>query len=374
MLDAYGPRAAFLSGWVTLLLGFAAPIAAGAYAAASYLLEFGGGDQGAGTRGLASALIVALTLAHASNPQRTVRIQAGITLTKLGVLLVLVVAGLIAGQGRWQGLIPATTAPSFSPMAALTGLVYVSYAYSGWNAATYIGGEIRDPRRLLPRAILGGTALVGGLYLGLNLVYALGVPVAELQDLARRQGRDAVEPIARLAAAHLFSPLWGRYLAVVIGLVLVGSLSAMLVTGPRVGAAMAEAGHLPRGLARRGNPDRGPTAATALLAAVALALLWTGSFENLVLVSGVGLGLFSLPTVAAVYVLRRARPERDRPFRVPGYPWVPAIYLVMTTTLLVAAVRGRPQASAVALGAILAGLPVYDWNEWRRRRAASQEG
>jgi APA family basic amino acid/polyamine antiporter len=241
----------------------------------------------------------------------------------------------------------------------LFSLVYISYAYTGWNAASYLAGEISDPGRRLPQAILIGTAGVIALYLGLNTVYALALPAAEVRAIAERDGFSAVAPIAELAARRLFGPTVSAPLSIAVGLTMLAPLSAYVLTGPRVAYAMARAGHFPAIAGRLSPRSQAPAVATALQLAWALLLLWTGSFESIVIYAGVGLALFSMLAVSSIYVLRRTRPDLPRPFRTPGYPAVPAVFLVTTALLSVAAFVQRPWISLYSFLSILAGLPVY---------------
>lgn len=244
--------------------------------------------------------------------------------------------------------------------AWIVSLIYVSYAFTGWNGAAYIAGEVGNPGRTLPRAILIGTGLVILLYILLNIAFLVGLPLAEARAIAATD-REALEPVAELAARHLFGPRWGARLAWLATLVLIGSLSAMLVTGPRVARAMAGDGLFPAAAARLSRDGGTPSVATAIVVFLALVLLWSGSFEWLVVFSGIGLALFSLATVAAVLVLRHSRPDLDRPFRVPLYPWPPLLYLAGTGGLLVITVIRRPGPSTAAALAILLGLPLHEW-------------
>src|SRR5262249_51741555 len=233
--------------------------------------------------------------------------------------------------------------------AMLFSMVYISYAYTGWNAAAYLAGEIDDPGRRLPRAILIGTAAVTLLYLGLNTVYALALPAAEVRRIAERDGFDAVAPIAELAARRLFGPALAAPFSFAIGLTLLASLSAYVLTGPRVALAMARAGHFPAIAGRLAARSGTPAVATWAQVAWSLVLLWTGSFESIVIYAGVGLALFSMLSVSSFYVLRRTRPDLPRPFRTPGYPVVPAVFLVASALLSVAAFVERPRISVYSL-------------------------
>jgi APA family basic amino acid/polyamine antiporter len=362
LYQAYGPMLAFLSGWTSFFIGFAAPIAASAFASASYLLAplgLGGPTSRLANQVLATVAILAFGLIHASGHRNTSRAHSAVTLVKLGVLISFLVAGLAAGWSHAANLVDGPPIDLKLCSAMIFSLVYISYGYTGWNAATYIAGEVHDPRRGLPRAILVGTAGVIFLYLGLNTVFALALPSTEVRAIAEKDGFNAVAPIAELAAKRLLGPSWSAPLSVAIGLTLLASLSAYILTGPRVVYAMARAGHFPAIAGRLSARTQTPTMAMALQCAWALGLLWSGSFESIVVYAGVGLALFSMLSVSTIYVLRRKRPDLPRPFRTPGYPFTPAAFLLITAALTVAAFAERPVVSLCSLLSILAGIPIY---------------
>jgi len=362
LYEAYGPLAAFLTGWVSFLIGFAAPIAASAFASASYLLAPLGLPPTTARlahQELASVAILSFALIHTSKASHATRAHVSVTLLKLGILCTFLVAGLHAGWGHWENLADRPSVNLSTASAMLFSLVYISYAYTGWNAASYIAGEIAEPGRRLPQAILIGTSLVVALYLGLNTVYSLALPAREIQRIAKEQGFDAVAPIAELAAKRLFGSTITATLSVAFGLTLLASLSAYILTGPRVAVAMARAGHFPAIAARLSLRTGAPAVATALQVAWALTLLWLGTFEKILIYASVGLALFSMLSVSTVIVLRRTRPDLHRPFRVPGYPVVPAIFLISTALLTTAVFLERPLPSLYSLLTILAGVPVY---------------
>jgi len=360
--EAYGSLAAFLSGWVSFLIGFAAPIAASAFASASYLLAPLGlppTTASLARQVLASLAIVAFALSHTSKASHATRAHSTVTLLNLGFLCTFLVAGLYAGWGRWENLADRPSVDLGTASAMLFSLVYISYAYTGWNAASYLAGEIAEPGRRLPQAILIGTSLVVALYLGLNTVYSLALPAGEIRRIAKEQGFDAVAPIAELAAKRLFGPTITATLSVAFGLTLLASLSAYVLTGPRVAVAMARAGHFPAIAARLSSRTGAPVVATTLQVAWALTLLWLVSFEKILIYASVGLALFSMLSVSTVMVLRHTRPDLHRPFRTPGYPVVPIIFLIGTILLTIAAFLERPLPSLYSLLTILAGIPVH---------------
>ncbi len=185
------------------------------------------------------------------------------------------------------------------------------------------------------------------------------MPAGEIQRIAKEQGFDAVAPIAELAAKRLFGSTITATLSVAFGLSLLASLSAYVLTGPRVAFAMARAGQFPAIAGRLSARTGAPAVATALQVAWALTLLWLGTFEKILIYASVGLALFSMLSVSTIMVLRRNRPDLHRPFRAAGYPVVPAIFLIGTALLTIAAFLERPWPSLYSLLTILTGVPVY---------------
>ncbi|AMV37175.1 APC family permease [Planctomyces sp. SH-PL62] len=366
LFEAYGPLAAFLSGWVSFLMGFSGPSATAAYGSAKYVLaplRLSGTNAMLAERGLATVAILIFAAIHVSGRRRTSLVQGWITGLKVAVLLVLIVAGLSVGWPNTANLNDARPIDAGLAKTMLFSMVFVYYAYTGWNGASYLAGEIREPQKVLPRAILIGTGIVAVLYLAVNVVYALALSAADVQaivaDPTNTQGLDAVAPIAEIASRRLFGEQWSNPLSVAIGLMMLSSLSVYMLLGPRVIYAMAKAGQFPSIAARLRPGTQTPGVATLFQIAATLVLLWTGSFENLFIYASVGLSMFSLLAMSAIFVLRVKRPDLPRPFRTPGYPVTPAVYLLLTGTLLVAAFVSAPFVSTISLVSMLVGIPIY---------------
>jgi basic amino acid/polyamine antiporter, APA family len=366
LYEAYGPLPAFLSGWVSFLIGFSGPSASAAFGFAKYVLaplELPGELTDVVERLLASVTILIFALIHISGRRRTARVQGWITLLKLVALGLFAVAGVSIGWPNMANLADRT--PLTGPLAVtmMSSMVYIYYAYTGWNSASYLAGEVKDPQRRLPQAILIGTAGVTLLYLAINVVYALALSAADVREIvddpANKQGLGAVAPIAQIAATRLFGTKWSAPLSIVFGLMLLSTLSAYVLIGPRVVFAMAQAGQFPAFAARLTRGPATPAVATALQVCVALVLLWTGSFESLIVYAGIGLSIFSMLSISSIYTLRWKRPDLPRPFRTPGYPVTPALYLFLTALLTLATFYEKMAVSTYALLSILAGIPVY---------------
>jgi APA family basic amino acid/polyamine antiporter len=366
LYEAYGPLPAFLSGWVSFLIGFAGPSAASAFAFANYTLapfQSPGPQSALRERILASVAILFFAAVHISGRRKTASVQAWITILKLVGLAAFALSGLSLGWRNSANLDDLTPLNGKLAVTLMSSMVYIYYAYTGWNSASYLAGEIKDPQRRLPQAILLGTAGVTVLYLALNLVYALALSASDVAGIvqapANHEGLAAVAPIAQIAASRLFGERWSTLLSITIGLMLLSTLSAYVLIGPRVVYAMARAGQFPAVAARLTAGAGTPAVATALQISVALVLLWTGTQESIIVYAGVGLSIFSMLAMSSIYVLRWRRPEMPRPFRTPGYPVTPAVYLFLTGLLTLATFHDRPAVSIYALVSIIAGVPVY---------------
>jgi basic amino acid/polyamine antiporter, APA family len=223
-------------------------------------------------------------------------------------------------------------------------LIYVSYAYSGWNAAAYVADEVHEPQQTLPRAMVLGTLLVTGLYLLLNLTFLATTSLGELAGTVE---------VGALAARRILGPGGGLLLTLALALLLVSSISSMALAGPRVLQAIGEDLPSLSTLARR-NRRGAPTRAVLAQQALALGLVFTDAFEAVLTFAGFTLTLFAFLTVAGVFRLRRLEPRLPRPFRVPLYPLPPLIFLVVSGASLAAVAWERPATAGMVSGLLLA--------------------
>jgi basic amino acid/polyamine antiporter, APA family len=355
--EGFGRGAGFVAGWATFVLGFCGPTAVIAHIAVTYLTSpFAGGLPGWAVPAGAGLLIAVVTALHCLGQTESGRIQVAVTGVKFALLLALGVGGLLFGNGDWGHLSAGhwPAASQWPPLA--TGLIYVSYAYSGWNGAAYLAGELRDPARLLPRTILFGTLTVVALYLLVNLAYVFALDPADMT--ARPFNDPAVQKVAETAVTNLFGRDVANVFGVLIGLSLVASASAYILTGPRVTFAMARDGHFPA-FAGRLHPRRDiPVWATLAQGGVAAALVWVPSFEDLLDYVAVGLAAVSGLVVASVFPLRRKRVPGT--FRMPLYPLPPLLYLALIAWSVVAQLLDPAKVlfALLSLGTILAGIPL----------------
>jgi APA family basic amino acid/polyamine antiporter len=354
--EAYHPALGFMSGWVSLVLGFSAPIAAAALLFASYVAALLPGLAGPiAIKGVASALIIAMTLLHGFDTRIGGRVQAGFTIAKVLLITFFVIGGLVIGTGDWghfaardDGLVQLGTATGAAKYA--TALMYVSFAYSGWNAAAYIAGEITRPQRTLPRALLLGTAIVMLLYLALNLVFLYAVPPETMAV------DPVVHPVGDLAARALFGAHAGNLLSALIALALVSTVSAMMMAGPRVYATMATDHALPAALGRYSK--RGvPSIAVVVQCLLALGFAIASDPDHLIRLIGFTLALFAALAVSSVFVFR-AR-GRLAAFRTPGYPVTPLIFIALSLWTLYFGISAQPRLSIEIAAVLIAGTAIY---------------
>ena len=358
---AYGPFVGFLSGWTSFTIGFSAAIAAGAVSFAAYFLQLVPLDDEGGMRStaLALALLWSITGFHLAGVGAGGALQRTLTVLKVGTILLLVAAGLMVGTGDWAHLTPTDTptVPSIGPY--VVSLIFALYAYSGWNAAAYLAGEITDPARTIPRTMIGGTLFVALLYLILNGFYFYALPVTEL-------AKPPLLPVADKVARALLGLEAGRFVTAMLCLSIAGAVSAMVWAGPRVYYAMAQDGLIPSLFAKTPGMQHTPINAILLQSLWASALIVSGSFERLVIYSGTVLMIFSALAVGAVPILRRREPDLPRPYRTPLYPFVPGFYLLVSTVIVGTALYERPVEGGLGIATVLAGTPLYLL--WRRFR------
>ena len=226
------------------------------------------------------------------------------------------------------------------------GLVYVSFAYTGWNAATYVAGEVKKPHRTVPLSLIVGTLLVTFLYMGLNAVFLLSVPLDEL---------SGVTEVGHVAAAALFGESAARVMSAIIALGLISTVGALVMTGPRVYEAVGEDFHVLRKLAVRKSPAHGPTSAIYGQGCIAVLLVLSTSFDALLTYIGFTLSVFAALTAAAVIVLRVRSPDLPRPYRVWLYPLPPIIFISLNLWMIYHVVSLQPVITLAGVGTVLVG-------------------
>ena len=351
----FTPLAGFLSGWVSFLVGFSAPVAASSLAFAEYMVrtlpeELLPADMELAKKAIAIGIIAAFTLIHYFGLRSGSKVQNVLTMLKIGLILVLVIAGFAFGEGSFEHF-RIDKSEAFAGASLKTmglALMWILFAYSGWNASTYVGSEVINPGRNIPRSLMIGTFTVTVIYLLLNTLYVYAVPPGEMKG---------VISIGGLTANNLFNRSLDRIFSLFIALILLSAISVLTIIGPRVYYAMAQSGHF-FGLAKRINRSRVPGISILLQSGLAMLYVLTGTFEQIITFLSFSLGIFPILAVIGVFKLRM---KRQSVFKLPGYPLLPGFFILSSLLILVLAFLERPVESSIALGVILIGIPTFYW-------------
>jgi APA family basic amino acid/polyamine antiporter len=381
--EAYGPPVGFLSGWTSFCVGFPgsiAALAAGLGATVAPMLGLGG----SAVRSIGLLAIAALTGLNVLGLSPAKWIQNVLSLTKLVAFCGLMALALVQ-HAPPAAIAVAPAPPSVDSSAVANALIAVFFAYSGWNAATYITGEMRDPQRTLGRSLALGTGVCVVLYILVNGIYLHAMSLPELAA-AKQPARDAAVALGGTVAAGVLSPL--------VAVSVLSSMQATVLVGPRIYEAMAADGLFFAGVGRVHANTRAPIVALLAQGIISALLLATGSFGELVALASLAIGVFSTLTVFAVLVLRRRRPDAPRPFRVPGYPVTPLLFVAVNVWVIWSLLAGIPEEvrrafathvniwvlwSVLAFGTkaaigcvviVVTGIPAYAaFRAWGRARA-----
>lgn len=352
----YHPLFGFLSGWVSFIVGFSAPIAASAIGFSEYLLhafpqfvEIIHIPAEPLKKWLSILVIALFSLVHLRGISFGAKVQNYLTLLKAGLIVGLIFAGFSFGQGDFSHFTSdEKLAYDFGDWKTIgLSLMWILFAYSGWNASTYIGSEIRKPARNLPRSLLIGTGIVVLLYLLLNVLYLYAVSPVDM---------EGVIAIGGLAVNQLFNQSTDAIISLLISFALFSSLSAFIIIGPRVYYAMAKDGYFFRFIAEVHPVFKVPSKAILIQMLIAIVMVLSGAFDQILTYMGFALGIFPLLAVAGVFKLRSSGQSI---LKLPGYPWVQALYLAASLLILILAFLERPVESSIALLTALTGIPLF---------------
>lgn len=344
---SYSPAVGFLAGWLSATVGFAAPVALAAMAFGEYAKAI---SPDLPPLALGLALIWIVSLVHLRGTRHGSTFQIASTVLKLALIVAFIAAGFLMGEPQPISFTPTALDPSLIVSAPFAiSLVFVMYSYSGWNAATYIVGEMKEPKKSLPRALFLGTGTVLLLYVALNAVFLYTTPIAELSGQVN---------VALIAGRHIFGEEGGRVVGALICLGLIPTVSAMMWIGPRVTMSMGEDVPMLRLFARR-SANGTPQVAILVQCAVASVLLCTRSFEAVLDFIQFSLTFCSFLAVLGVIKLRFTHPDLPRPYRAWGYPFTPLIFLSVTLFMMYYLVTVRPLQSLAGFLMMLAGLVLY---------------
>ena len=357
IFEGFGPLPAFLFGWSELAVIRASALGAIATIFAEYLGYFTPLTPSQ-VRYVAAAGVVVVALVNYLGIRNAAWFMNGITAAKYAALIGLALLGLALGSREAPHLAEPWVGGSLRLSLLGTALISVMWTYDGWADAALVGGEVRDPGRTLPRALILGTAALVLVYLLVNVVFIYLVPLPEM----------ARAPLVAAAAADRIPLLAGAGGAVVSAVVMVscfGALNGSMMTGPRIFFAMADRGLFFRRIARVSPRFQSPSVAIWLAAGLGVVYVLFNDFQQLADKFILGIWPFYALAVAAVFVLRRARPDLHRPYRTWGYPVVPLLFLLASAGIVLNALWTDPLNTGITLGIILAGIPLYfGWRRW----------
>jgi APA family basic amino acid/polyamine antiporter len=350
----YHPALGFIAGWVSFIIGFAAPTAAASIALGAYfnaalnlnisILNFGLDKI------IAIGVIILISVLHSSDKAAGALFQNIFTALKVITLMALIILGLFSGIN--QTLDFSITRESLgeigSPAFAIS-LFFVSYSYSGWNAAAYIAGEIKNPNKNIPRSLLIGTIIVTLLYVFTTYVFLKVIPISAMTG--------------KIEIGYIFgNQIFGEHTSIIMGLIfsllLLSTVSSMIITGPRVTHVMGEDYRILKWFAKRSSKEI-PVRAITIQAVISIVYILTSTFEQVITIIGFTLNVFTLLAVIGMMINRRNHPDLPYVYRIKLYPLVPVIFILINTWIIIYGLIYRPGESFAGIGISLLGLIFY---------------
>ncbi|MGB5508060.1 APC family permease [Robiginitalea sp.] len=340
----YHPFVGYLAGWVSLIVGFAAPVALAAMALGAYTSNV----VSIAPSVLAVGTVILISVIHSFNLRVSSRFQAFATWFKVLLLLFLIVTGLwVVSSSSALDFSGSWTLEVLTPSFAIA-FVYVSYSYTGWNAAAYILDEVEHPSQNLPKALVRGTLVVTLLYVLLQLVFLKHGSLEALKGQI---------DVGHVFATAVFGPKGAAIINYLIAFFLISSISAMVWVGPRVSMAMS-ADYKIWGFLKRKNKNGLPVLALWFQAIISIIYILTGTFESVLLYCGFILQLSSALAVGGVFILRKRNPSATY-YQSPFYPWLPLLFLLFSVWILGYLIVNQPQESLMGAGILAVGALTY---------------
>ena len=358
----FNPLLGFLSGWLSLIVGFSAPIAASAIGFSEYIslaipnlqahmqiIDYV--SPGLFKKLVAILIILTFTIIHSRGIVFGTHVQNVLTILKVALIAGLIIAGFTFGDGSMQHFnSPDKFQFSFSGWKSIgLSIMFVMFAYSGWNSATYIGSEIKSPEKVIPFSLLISTGIVMILYLLFNTFFVYALSAEEIKG---------VPEIAGLAAGKAFGNMAESVISLLISFALISSLSAFIILGPRVYYSMANEGYFFAFAAKIHPKFKVPVGAILLQSTIAIVLVLSGTFEQILVYMGFSLGIFPLLAVLGVFKLRLSGKSA---LKLPGYPYLHIIFIGTGIAILILAFFERPLESSVAILTAISGIPFFYW-------------
>lgn len=358
--ELFHPLVGFLSGWISFIVGFSAPVAASAMGFSEYFTRaFPGLLSFANESGIMSAvnlkkgtsisIILIFTIIHLRGIENSARIQNGLTILKIIMVSGLIFIGLMFGKGSLEHFNqPEIFNLDESSWKSIgLSLMWIMFAYSGWNASTYIGSEIKQPSKNIPNSLLLGTGIVIFLYVGLNTFFIYAIPPEKMKG---------VISVGGLAVNYAFGKNMDVLFSMLISFALFSSLSAYLILGPRVTYSMANNGYFFKSFAKINLETKVPTRAILLQAIISIIMVLSGTFDQILTYLGFSLGIFPILAVVGVFKLRITGKSK---LKLKGFPVVHIIFILASLSILILAYFERPVESSIAIATVIMGIPFY---------------
>lgn len=340
------PAVGFLSGWVSSTVGFAAPVALASMALGTYVHKI---IPEINITACALTVVALITLIHAMDLKAGSSFQRVLTVLKVVVIICFILAGLIHTPDHPITVLPQpNTMDEFMSAGFWVSLMYVSYAYSGWNAASYLAGDMQNPQKNLPKALLLGTLIVTIIYVLLNFVFLYSAPMSELVGVLE---------IGHVSAAHIFGDFMGKMMSLIIAFLLLSSISAMIMAGPRIIKSMGEDLPMLNVLAKT-NIRNVPYMAVITQSLITVLLIITAQFESVLTFVGFSLSIFTFLTVSSIFILRYRKIETPG-YKTWGYPVTPLIFLALNGYTIYKVLEMKPVESLLGLLNVAIGGVIY---------------
>jgi APA family basic amino acid/polyamine antiporter len=340
------PFVGFLSGWVSSTVGFAAPVALASVALGTYVHVM---FPQFNITVCALSVVAVITLIHATNLKSGSGFQKILTLLKIVFIILFIIAGFFYAPAHSISILPqANSKDEIGSQSFWVSLIYVSYAYSGWNAASYLAGDMKDVKKDLPKALIIGTLIVTVIYVLLNYVFLYTTPASEL---------TGVLEIGHVSATHIFGAFFGKFMSLAIAFLLVSSISAMIMAGPRIIKSMGEDVPMLHFLAIT-NKNNVPYLAVLLQSAITVILILTSQFESVLTFVGFSLSIFTFLTVLSIFILRFKKIE-NLSYKTWGYPFTPILFLSLNGFTIYFVFINKTEESMWGLLNVVIGASIY---------------
>jgi len=352
LTQIFHPLLGFLSGWISVTVGFAAPVALAAIALSDYVAYV---YPSINPLLFTCAIVVLITIVHSFTLKRSAVFQDVTTIMKIALIIFFVIAGLMMASSQHISLMPVNSSikeqswTSIFTAAFAVSLNWIYFAYSGWNASAYIANDMENPKVNIPKSLLYGTLIVTVLYVLINYVFMNSAPIDEL--------KKSGDGVAYVSAVHIFGANGGKIMAILIAVTLVSTVSSMIFIGPRVAQVMGEDMSQLSFLAKKNNHGV-PVIATVVQSAITIMLV-TFKFTDVLVYAGFTLNLMTFLTVLGLFVMRIKGKIKSDSYKTIGYPVTPFIFLILSAWTLYFTMSNKPTQSLLGLATILAGSVIY---------------